>query len=156
LIAIVNIYRHPNQNTPFAILDQLFSSLNKYSKVIFIGDFNAHHPWWGCEYEDSAGKILSCIIEIHNLVTLNDRLPTILLHPNAKRSIIDLTLASDDLASLCHSRTGLDTAGSNHFSIFTTIGSNFNTRNVFLYKLKINKKDLALLYHSLLDNFNNL
>jgi len=54
--------------------------LNKYNKVIFTRDFNAYHPWWGCDYEDNAGKTLSRI-DIHNLVTLNDRLSTILLHP---------------------------------------------------------------------------
>jgi len=51
-IAIINIYRHPNQYTPFTVFDQLYSAmLIKYYKVIFIGDFNAHHPWWGYEYE---------------------------------------------------------------------------------------------------------
>jgi len=42
-------------------------------------------------------KTLSRIIEDHNLVTLNDRLPTILLHPNVKRLIIDLVLVSEGL-----------------------------------------------------------
>jgi len=53
-------------------------------------------------------------------------------------------------------RTGLDTAGSDHFPIFSTIGGSFNTRNVFLYKLKINNKDLMRLSHTLHDNFANL
>jgi len=115
------------------VFDHLFFILlNTYSKIIFVGDFNAH-PWWGCEYEDSAGKILSRIIEIHNLVTLNDRLFTILLHPNAKRSVIDLVLVSEGLASQCHSRIGLDMAGSDHFPIFTTIGGSFNTKCILMY-----------------------
>jgi len=140
-LAIINIYRHPNQTTPFAMFDQFISTLlNSFNKIIFVGDFNAHHLWWGCEYEDSADKTLSRIIEGHNLVILNDRFPTILLRPNAKRSIIDLVLVSEGLASQSHSRTGLDTAGSDHFPIFTTIGDNPSTKNVFLYKLKINKK----------------
>jgi len=99
---------------------------------------------------------LSRIIEDHNSVTLNDRLPTILLYPNAKCSIIDLVLVSESLASQCHSHTGLDTAGSDHFLIFTTIGGSFSIRNVFLYKLKINKKDLMRFSHTLHDNFANL
>jgi len=45
-LIIVNIYRHPNRTTPFTVFDQLFSTLlNDYSKIIFTGDFNAHHPW---------------------------------------------------------------------------------------------------------------
>jgi len=156
LLAIINIYRHPNQITPF-IFDQLISTLlSTFSKIIFVGDFNAHHPWWGCEYEDSAGKTLSRIIEGHNLVILNDRFPTILLHSNAKRSVIDLVLASEGLASHSHSYTGLDTADSDHFLIFTTIGSYPSSKKVFLYELKINKKDLILLSHILHDSFVNL
>jgi len=81
-------------------------------------------------------------------------MPTILFRRYAKRSIIDLTLASSDF--VCHSSTGLDTAGSDHFPIFTTIGGNFKIKKMFLYKLKINKKDLALLHHSLLDNLRSL
>jgi len=89
LIAIINIYRHPNQNTPFTAMDQLYSAmLNKYNKVIFTGDFNAHHSWWGCEYEDPAGRILAQIIDTHDLVILNDKLPTIILYSNARRSLI--------------------------------------------------------------------
>jgi len=73
LLVLVNIYRHPNQITPFSSYNQLFSFiLNKYNKVIFVGDFNAHHSWWGCDYGDSAGKILSHIIDAHCLITLND------------------------------------------------------------------------------------
>jgi len=58
-LVIINIYRHPNQTIPFAMFNQLFSSLlNTYSKIIFVEDFNAYHPWWGCEHEDSADKNL--------------------------------------------------------------------------------------------------
>jgi len=154
-LAIINIYHHPNQTTPLALFDQLISTLlNTFSKIIFVGDFNAHYPWWGCEYEDSAGKTLSSIIEDHNLVILNDRLPTILLRLNAKCLIIDLVLVSEGLASQSHLHTGLDTAGNDHFPIFTTIGGNPSTKNVFLYKLKINKKDLVRL-STLHDNFIN-
>jgi len=67
----------------------------------------------------------------------------------AKHSIIDLVLVSENIATHCQSRTGLDTANSDHFPIFTTIDDNFSFKNIFLYKLNINKKDLALLYHTL-------
>jgi len=155
-IAIINIYRRPN-HTPFVAFDQLFSAmLNNYSKIIFTGDFNAYHSWWGCEYEDSAGRILIHIIETHDLVNLNDKLPSIILHPNAKRSVIDLALASNRLASQCYSRTSTDAVGSDHFPIVTTIGGNFSSRNVFLYKLRISKKELTQLQLSLHNNFNSL
>jgi len=60
---------------------------------------------------------------------------------------------------LCRSDTSIDTMGSDHFPVCTTIGDNFYVKNVFLYKLKISNNDLDLLYHSLcnsIDNFKNL
>jgi len=92
----------------------------------------------------------------HNLVTLNDRLPTILFQPYPKRSIIDLALVLSNLASQCLSHTVQDTAGSDHFPISTSISSCFNTKNIFLYKLKISKKDLSLLNHVLYDSLKNM
>jgi len=88
------------------------------------------------------GRILAQIIDTHDLVILNDKLPTIILHPKARRSVIDLTLASNRLASQCCSRTSVDAAGSDHFLIITFIGGNFHSRNKFLYKLKIGKNEL--------------
>jgi len=45
-LVIINVYRHPNQITPFNIFNLLFTALtNNFCKVVFVGDFNAHHPW---------------------------------------------------------------------------------------------------------------
>jgi len=71
-------------------------------------------------------------------------------------NIIYLTLASESIAPQCYSNIGLDALDSDHFPIFTTIGGNFCFKNVFLYKLKINSKDLTLLYHTLSNNLDKL
>jgi len=98
-LAVINIYRHPNQLTSFFILDHLMSfTFDRYKNIIFIGDMNAHHSWWKFDYENNAGKILSRLIDTYNLVVLNDRLPTILLPPNARYSVIDLVLISSGFA----------------------------------------------------------
>jgi len=62
-LAIVNIYRHPNQSTPSSILDALFQFLfNNFNRVLISGDvLNAHHSWWGCDYEDQAGRMFSSV-----------------------------------------------------------------------------------------------
>jgi len=157
MFAIINIYRHSNQNTPFSIIALLFSFLSKnYFKFIIVGDLNAHHFWWGCTYEDTNGKTLSRAIEANNLIILNDRSSPTLLHPSAKHSIIDLVLASENAALLCCSYTILDTMGSDHFPVCTTIDDNFYVKNVFLYKLRINNNDLDSLYHSLCNSIDNL
>jgi len=44
-----------------------------------MGDFNAHHSWWVCCYDDSFGRVLSHVIDTHRLIILNDcscRLPS--------------------------------------------------------------------------------
>jgi len=110
----------------------------------------------GCKYENSAGENLSHVIDNHNLIILNNRSFSTFLHPTSKHSIIDLTLISEEIAPLCNSYVGFDTLGSDHFPIFTTIGGKFCFRNIFLYKLKMSNKDLALLYQYLLSNIDNL
>jgi len=42
-LAIVNIYRHPNQNTPPSTINQLLSALSKNYYKFIVGDFKAHH-----------------------------------------------------------------------------------------------------------------
>jgi len=74
------------------------------------------------------------VIDANNLIILNDRSTPTLFHPTAKHSIIDLVLASENAALLCRSDTSLDTMGSDHFPVCTTIGDNFHVKNV-LYKL---------------------
>jgi len=148
-LAIINIYRHPNQFTPPSILDALFQFLfNNFNRVLISGDFNAHHSWWGCDYEDQAGRILSHAFDSFNLITINDGRPTLILPPSSRRSIIDLVVVSPSLAPLCYSYTDLDTAGSDHFPVFTIIGGTPSKKCKFKYKLKINKKDSCLLNHN--------
>jgi len=158
-IIIVNIYRHPNQFTPYNVYNQLLISLsNLCQKFIIMGDFNAHHPWWGCSYEDPSGKILSNVIDTHSLIVLNDRQSPTLFHPTARFSIIDLAITSDNMVTYCSSNTGHDTLGSDHFPVFITIEDRFKLKSAFLYKLKVNSKDLVFLQHSLynsLEHFKN-
>jgi len=86
-----------------------------------MGDINAHHTWWGCDFDDQVGKTLSRIIEVYELVIANDRAPTILLPPNSRRSVIDLILITSRLASKCCTFTDNDTGDSDHFPIHTLI-----------------------------------
>jgi len=64
-LAIINIYRHPNQHTPFAFYD-CYNSLTQTSLTL-LSWVNAHYTRWGCDFDDQAGKTLSRIIEIHEL-----------------------------------------------------------------------------------------
>jgi len=76
-LAIINIYRHPSQFTPPLILDALFQFIfTNFNRVLISCDFNAHHSWWGCDYEDKAGRILSHLFDSYNLIPINDGSPT--------------------------------------------------------------------------------
>jgi len=120
-LAVINVYR--NQFTPFSILYHLLQSLyGNYKDVIITGDINAHHPWWKCDYENNTGKTISRLIDTHDLVIIN-RLPTILLPPNIRSSVINLVLISSNLAFSCHSTTDRDAGGSDHFSILPLLAA---------------------------------
>jgi len=78
---------------------------------------------------------------------------TILLSPNARRSIIDACIFKHPFFA----QSLIVTPGSDHFPIFTSIGSSFpKKKNILVYKLKINKKDIILLRHNLCETFAKL
>jgi len=150
-LAIINIYRHPNQYTshPLSVLDNLLQLFFvKYRSVIFVGDFNAQ-SWWGCDYEDGAGKILARLIDKYNLVIINDGSSTILLPPGARGSVVDLVLMSANLAHFCSSVTNKDSAGNDHLPVYTFVAGTFAKKRVFAYKLRIDNKEIRILKQKL-------
>jgi len=52
------------------------------------------------------------------------------------RSVIDLTLASSNLAPFCYSSTGNDSLGSDYLPVSTLIGGTCSKKNSFVYKSK--------------------
>jgi len=119
-------------------------TLCRYKNIIITRDINAHHLWWGCDYEGSAGKIFSRLIDSYDLVIANDCLPTILLPSNSKKSVIDLVLITPSFAAPCNSIITQDIFRSDHFPLITNIGGSFKNKT-FVYKLKTTKKDIILL-----------
>ena len=93
-------------------------------KSVVLGDFNAHHPWWGGAgtRADTAGRQLADRLFHSNLCLLNDgsftRIPDRVDHnPTA----IDLTLVSPLLFGDAHWEVG-DVMGSDHLPIRLTLG----------------------------------
>lgn len=81
---LVNVYRHPGQNTPHSVLDKLFSYQHKFPYTLFLGDFNAHHIYWFNSYDDGPGRSLARSIDSHSLVILNTDHPTLVLPPGSR------------------------------------------------------------------------
>ncbi|KYN29440.1 hypothetical protein ALC57_01107 [Trachymyrmex cornetzi] len=118
---IVNIYRHPNCNTPAQFYDDLMRFGDSKGKCIFVGDFNAYHA----------------SVEDHYACILNDERPTLLLSPNSGPSVIDLVIATADMAPLCKACTEEDTWGSDHYPITIIIGISPILRQRYTYKINL-------------------
>jgi len=93
---------------------------------IFVGDYNAHHSQWGCS-NTSRRQTSSSIksIENHYACILNDQhFHRLLLPPNSDLSIVDLTIATVNMAPLWGAE---DTCG-DHYPIMFKIGINLVLR----------------------------
>jgi ribonuclease HI len=100
----------------------------QFTKSFFIlGDCNAHSRAWGCSYMDSSGKNVLDFVDNHNLCVLNNGEPTRMSPPNQRRSAVDITLCTADLASLCNWEIINDPQSSDHFPILLTFGKRWNT-----------------------------
>ncbi|TGZ37358.1 hypothetical protein DBV15_05678 [Temnothorax longispinosus] len=120
-LLVLNVYRHPNNDTPAHALNDLFNFASGYKYAFIVGDLNAHHRLWGCARNDNIGIRLASRIESYNYLILNDSTST-RFNPNTNSgSIIDLAFASSDLAGVCCSRTLDDPMASDHYPIETII-----------------------------------
>lgn len=145
---IINIYRHPSCSTPHTVFDKLLCYQNKFSHILLIGDFNAHHTYWFNSYDDGPGRSLAKAIDKHNFVILNDKRPTLVLPPGSRDSTIDLALSSLRLAPLCTSRVLDDTWGSDHHPILTVINGVIKSHKRFIYKWPLSSYQLGI-FHGL-------
>jgi len=139
---IINIYRHLNCNTPAQFYEDLMRFGDSKVNCIFIGNYNAHHSHWGCSNTDHAGKLVLALIENHYACILNDQRPTLFLPSNSGLSVIDLTIATANMAPLCEVCTEEDTWGSDHYSITVRIGISLVLRQWYAYKINLNTKEL--------------
>lgn len=55
---LLSVYRHPNTFTPNRIFEEIFNLQNKFSFMMVMRDFNAHHIVWGDRTSDPVGRRL--------------------------------------------------------------------------------------------------
>ncbi|TGZ47961.1 hypothetical protein DBV15_10259, partial [Temnothorax longispinosus] len=144
-LLIINIYRHPNDDTTIQAFNDIFNLASRYKFALIVGDFNAHHRLWGCKRNDSAGIRLASCIESFNYWALNDSSNTRFNPCNNTGSIIDLALASPDLACACCTTTLDDPMASDHYPVETVINGKFSMMKRLAYKLKLDKEQLLKL-----------
>ncbi|XP_024891732.1 uncharacterized protein LOC112467498 [Temnothorax curvispinosus] len=142
-LLVLNVYRHSNNDTPAHALNDIFNFASGYKYALIVGDLNAHHRLCGCARNDNIGNRLASRIESHNYLILNDFTST-RFNPNTNSgSIIDLALASLDLAGVCCLRTLDDPMANDHYPIETIINGTAAKVKRFAYKLKLSDIQLC-------------
>ncbi|NEV49196.1 hypothetical protein EUZ93_01570 [Wolbachia pipientis] len=129
-LIILNIYRHPNLHTPQIWFEDISRLFTTAKKILIVGDFNAHHTAWGGSKTDRVSRMLLNAMDNVQAYIVNDGKPTLLTAPGTNRSVIDITIASADLAVACEVITEEDTGDSDHFSVNISIGGSFSFRHV--------------------------
>ena len=113
---LANVY---SRDWTSGITDQLSSILDiEHKDCVITGDFNAHNPAWGSARTDRQGEVIWDWAETKNQVLLNDGSPT---RVGQGLTCIDLTFTSPKFAALADWGVMLDTWGSDHFPIITSI-----------------------------------
>ncbi|XP_077261894.1 uncharacterized protein LOC143897261 [Temnothorax americanus] len=148
---ICNLYRHTGQDTPAAFFNNLFTFAQQFKYALFVGDFNAHHPDWFDTRKDIIGEYIADAVIEQNLVLLNDGTSTFCNIVGNIYSIIDLTIASPNLATICtyDYERDEDLRGSDHLPIIIRINSPLTPRQCFSHRLKLNKDSLDVLHSAL-------
>lgn len=116
-ITILSIYLSPCHPISAGQMDHLFNQIP--SPCLLLGDFNARHTAWGCHTHNTRGHMLHTLLDKHNLVFLNNTTPT---HHSMRQgqisySVIDLALASPQIATLFTSHVQSDPLFSDHYPI---------------------------------------
>jgi len=136
---IINIYRHLNTRTPYSFFHSLFSYVSNHKYALLVGDFNAHHPAWDSN-DDRPDEFIFRAHELTRLLILNDGASTRISPPGSADSVIDLTIATQELSVLYNVSTETDSCGSDHCPISITINETAPCVSCFVYKLKLNSK----------------
>ena len=118
-LVICSIYCPNNVRLNHDVLDSLEHQL-PHSKIIVLGDFNAHHHLWGSQRSDGRGEQIANFISSSDLVLLNDGSATRVDDGTGEVSSIDLSLFSSTLANKFSWGTYDDSLGSDHFPILIT------------------------------------
>jgi len=142
---IFNIYRHPNVNTPLHFYSKLFAFASTHKYVLFVGDFNAHHPDWEDHHTDSQRERISQESEACHLVIMNDGQPTFLSSPNFSSSVIDLFIASKPLAPLINQETYQDLYGSDTNPVRISICNTHPSTYRFSFKYHLSPSQLSFI-----------
>ena len=115
-ITICSLYLPPGVSLPRRELDQLVAELPE--PLLILGDFNAHHPLWGCGDADVRGRVLEHFILDEHLGILNTGTHTHFTISTGRTTALDLSLASPQLLPLFTWKVADDPMESDHFPVW--------------------------------------
>lgn len=143
-INILNIYIPPNNHVQQHILSDIFNQFS--SRTLILGDFNARNTHWNNSSNNCNGLRLANVLDDTNFVLLNDsqytRYPdTTIGSHHASPSLIDLNIASPDLAPRCVTSVVDVYLDSDHSIIFTDIDTHIMHNNIFRPRWSLKRAD---------------
>lgn len=151
-ITFLSIYRPPNIGSTTNDWMNIFKQI--HPPLIIGGDFNAHNYLWGSNRNDPVGLQIIHAIDELELVVLNTGPSTRLDRPGIQKSVVDLSLASTDIANKITWNVFPDCLGSDHFPLMMKLES-IHHKNEYIFpksKWNLNKANWPL-YTQLLTNF---
>ena len=125
-----NVYVPPNKSVARPDLLSLLTSIkSRPNKTIIVGDFNAQYPTWGSNISNTHGRHLHYVIDLLDLVLLNTttvtRIDMSSRATNSTRgSLLDLTIATSDIANRIETEVTDQLLGSDHFTVMSRFGTN--------------------------------
>jgi ribonuclease HI len=138
-LKIINVYISPSSSVTKDQLSMLFSD----RRCIVVGDYNAHSRVWKSGKTDRRGADLEEVVMEKDLVVLNTGQPT--LNPrvgSVKDSVIDLSIATKDVALRCTHSVLNTSLGSNHKVAITRVDEVADVEeNAGLHRWNLKKAD---------------
>jgi ribonuclease HI len=122
---IINIYNEGDQQgSPLRTIERMLRPLTISHPTLVLGDFNTHHHWWD-PLSNSTSPLADQLVEwVHDqkLELLNEPGVGTFSRPNMRHeSVLDLSFATQDLASLIDDWQVMPSVGSDHLAILFTL-----------------------------------
>ncbi|GFN94962.1 RNA-directed DNA polymerase from mobile element jockey [Plakobranchus ocellatus] len=124
-LTVCSLYLPPNIPVPKLSLAEFFEQLPK--PFLVQGDFNAHSLAWGDSRRDGPGRMLEEFMAENDFIILNSGEQTFVHSAYHSTLAIDLAVGTPSIAAECSWAAHSDLCGSDHFPIFLTLSSNFNS-----------------------------
>lgn len=133
--SLISVYAPPTAILTDAVMRALIESAPEPRFIL--GDWNAKAIAWGNLYDCPKGRIISNIIDNHNLMFLNDGSQTRLSTENGTTSAIDLSLVTPSLGRQISWSALDEQLGSDHV-IITISGSPLHISNTYHQRFELN------------------